>query len=178
MRKMQFFYENMLGNFFSIWPYAWKQNIFFCFFFLLKKKINLKVSRARTKHLIWGQNWSGPKSTETVDVNYNSRSIVQNSGTLQGEETEEEEGERERTTGRGGDVWLAWRTTWGWWRHWLRVWPPELLLLPWWQISREVVERLLMVEKMLVRLVVAAVCCWDGGEWERERQREGGRLWT
>jgi len=44
-------------------------------------------------------------------VNYNSRSIVQNSGTLQGEETEEEEGERERTTGRGGDVWLAWRTT-------------------------------------------------------------------
>jgi hypothetical protein len=95
---------------------------FFVFFCLLKKKINLKVSRfiyiyikcmgwARTKHLIWGQNWSGPKSTETVDVNYNSRSIVQNSGTLQGEETEEEEGERERTTGRGGDVWLAWRTT-------------------------------------------------------------------
>ena len=80
------------------------------------------------------------------------------------------------TTGRGSDVWLAWRTTWGWWRHWLRVWPPELLLLtllklllPWWQISHKVVERLLVVEKMLVRLVVAAVCCWDGGEWERER---------
>jgi len=141
---------------------------------------------ARTKHLVWGQNWSGLKSTETVDVNYNSCSIVQNSGTLHGEETEEEEeGERERTTGRGGYVWLAWRTTWGWWRHWLRVWPLELLLLtllklllPWWQISREVVERLLVVEKMLVRLVVVAVCCWDGGEWERERQREGGRLWT
>jgi len=37
MRKMQSFNENMLGNFFRIWSYAWKQNIF------LKREIDLKV---------------------------------------------------------------------------------------------------------------------------------------
>jgi len=46
-----------------------------------------------------------------VNVNYNSCLIVQNSGTLQGEEAEKKEGERERTTVCGGDGWLAWRTT-------------------------------------------------------------------
>jgi hypothetical protein len=58
-----------------------------------------------------GQNWSGPKSTRIVDVIYNSRSTVQNNGTLQGEEAEEEKGEREWTTRRGGDGWLKWRMT-------------------------------------------------------------------
>jgi len=44
---------------------------------------------------------------------------------------------------------------------------------------RAVVEWLLVVEvvveKTLVRVVVAAVGCWDDEEWERERQREGDK---
>jgi hypothetical protein len=72
MKKMQFlfFYEKYAWKIFMIWPYAIKK------FFLFENVLKFFFfGPDRTRPFGLGQNWSGPRSTGIVDVNYNSRPL-------------------------------------------------------------------------------------------------------